>query len=55
MPNACLVYAFVLPLHRVSNSNAKLSNLRTRSNSKNYLNTKLYGLHDKANKQQLPN
>lgn len=39
MPNTCVVYAFVLPLHRVSNSSAKLSNLRTRSNSKNYLNT----------------
>lgn len=55
MPNTCVVYAFVLPLHRVSNSSAKLSNLRTRSNSKNYLNTKLYGLHDNTNKQELPN
>lgn len=38
MANICTVYAKTLSLHRVSNSSAKLSNLRTRSNNKNYLN-----------------
>lgn len=38
MAFTCMVYGKVLSLRRVSNSVAKLSNLPTRNNSKNYLN-----------------
>lgn len=37
MANTCTVYGKLLPLHRVSNSSAKLLKLLTRYNSKNYL------------------